>query len=118
MSSTTYLHEMSETDRQSIPEEIRDEDWVAAMWYAPFDIIDVDEVIYSSDGCNDGDNWVGVFRLKNGKFGYVSAGCDYTGWDCQAGGDGDIADTLEITIRDLCTDDDRRRFGIKLTEKV
>jgi hypothetical protein len=47
----------------------------------PFNIEDVVEVIASEDGEHDGDNWLGVFRLRDGRFGMVSAGCDYSGWD-------------------------------------
>lgn len=46
----------------------------------PFVPTDVAEVIASVDGENDGDEWVGVFRLHDGRFVTVTAGCDYTGW--------------------------------------
>jgi hypothetical protein len=42
---------------------------------------DVAEIIGMADGANDGPNWIGAFRLKDGRFAFVSAGCDYTGWD-------------------------------------
>lgn len=48
---------------------------------APFAISDVAEVIAVADGENDGENWLGVFRLRDGRFAFVTAGCDYTGWD-------------------------------------
>lgn len=47
---------------------------------APFATSDVAEVIAYADGENDGDEWVGVFRLYDGRFVAVVAGCDYTGW--------------------------------------
>lgn len=46
----------------------------------PFTREDVAEIIAMDDGCNDGPDWIGVFRLNDGRFAFVSAGCDYTGW--------------------------------------
>lgn len=46
-----------------------------------FDFNVIDKVIASCEGAHDEDDWIGVFKLKNGKFGLVIAGCDYTGWD-------------------------------------
>lgn len=42
---------------------------------------DVEEVIASSEGYNDGDSWIALCKLKDGKYGATEAGCDYTGWD-------------------------------------
>ena len=42
---------------------------------------DVIEVIAAVNGENDGPNWVGLFRLKDGRILLASGGCDYTGWD-------------------------------------
>lgn len=101
--------------RTDVPEAIRDSDWSeGAFAYAPFLITDVAEVVAAVDGYNDGDSWTGVFRLKDGRYGYLTAWCDYTGWDCQAGGHGDTRATLEEVIRELCTEDDRKRLGLKL----
>jgi hypothetical protein len=104
--------DLSEEEQAKIPEAIRDGDWCEAFGYAPFAITDVVEVIHVADGENDSDNWVGVFRLVDGTFGYVCAGCDYTGWGCQAGGAGEVRATLEEILTEACTDDDRRRFGV------
>ena len=41
---------------------------------------DVVRVVCCDDGENDEDNWVGVFELTGGRFLWISAGCDYTGW--------------------------------------
>ena len=60
---------------------------------------DVAEIIAIEEGYNDGDNWIGLFRLKDGRFGFLSAGCDYTGWDCQASGHAFVSDSLETMIR-------------------
>ena len=42
---------------------------------------DVVEIIAAVNGENDGDDWVGVFKLKDGRFLLAYGGCDYTGWD-------------------------------------
>jgi hypothetical protein len=48
---------------------------------SPFSRSDVIEILAAEDGENDGPDWVGVFRLRDGRYASVSAGCDYTGWD-------------------------------------
>ena len=45
-----------------------------------FDLDDVAKVISIDDGQNDERDWVGVFELKDGRFVFVAAGCDYSGW--------------------------------------
>jgi hypothetical protein len=47
---------------------------------------DIDRVIAWYEGENDGPNWLLLVALNDGRFAYTSAGCDYTGWDCQASG--------------------------------
>lgn len=42
---------------------------------------DVAEIIAAVNGENDGSEWLGVFRLKDGRFLMASGSCDYTGWD-------------------------------------
>ncbi len=41
---------------------------------------DVAEVLAMDEGENDGAEWVGVFRLTDGRWVAIRAGCDYTGW--------------------------------------
>jgi len=77
---------------------------------------DVADILYSDEGENDGAPWIGVFRLNDGRFLYVTAGCDYTGWDCQASGSSAVASTLEQLIRFGLVDQDRKRFGLTLEE--
>ena len=72
-----------------------------------FTVADVESVV--SAGMEWGDyaetTCVGIFRLKDGRFGYVSAGCDTTGWDCQAGGVIGIAASVEEARSHLTPDD-------------
>lgn len=47
---------------------------------ADFSREDVAEIIAVDDGENDGDDWIGLFKLNDGRFAAIRAGCDYTGW--------------------------------------
>lgn len=83
-----------------------------------YDYVDVPErrafldsivaVYADAEGENDGPNWLAVVEFSDGLFGYVSAGCDYTGWDCQAGGNIVYASSLEEVKNDLVLDDEGR----------
>jgi len=88
-------------------QEMKDSyDWREAFVYADhirvaynckpdgFSMDDVAEITAASEGENDGPSWLMCGRLNDGRWFYLSAGCDYTGWDCQAGGDAQVADTL------------------------
>jgi hypothetical protein len=46
----------------------------------PFTLDDVEDVIASVDGENDGPSWVAIVRLKDQRYAAIEAGCDYTGW--------------------------------------
>jgi hypothetical protein len=47
---------------------------------APFTRDDVAEVLHLEEGEQDGDHWIAVFRLRDGRFVSIRAWCDYTGW--------------------------------------
>jgi hypothetical protein len=59
----------------------------------------VAEIIAMIDGENDESDWVGLFRMNDGRFLAVVASCDYTGWDCQASNTMTVAATLGEVIR-------------------
>lgn len=66
---------------QTIEQMTADYDWKYAFeHYSQFQMDAVERVIASVDGENDVSNWSAVFALKDGRFGYLDAGCDYTGW--------------------------------------
>jgi len=46
-------------------------------------------------GHNDEDYWYWIIELKDGRFVLTSAGCDYTGWDCQSWGESRVAANIE-----------------------
>jgi hypothetical protein len=69
-----------------------DYDWKEAFGFAgnvrtamgcstePFGIDDVAEVLHSDEGENDGDSWIMAGKLNDGRYFFLSAWCDYTGW--------------------------------------
>jgi hypothetical protein len=112
---------------RTIPEELDNYDWEQAFMYAdgqpvigsaaepgPFDRADVEEVIAVVEGENDGESWLGAFRLSDGRFAFLAAWCDYTGWDCQAGGGAFVASSLHELLRFGVTPDERSRLGLSL----
>lgn len=109
--------------------ELEDYDWEEAFNYATPDKVigaGVDAATFGRDdvkaihgiapGDNDGDSWVICGELGDGRHFVLRAWCDYTGWDCQAGGDAEVAATRDEIIRFGCTEDDRRRMGLMLPE--
>ena len=46
----------------------------------PFTPEDIAETLYASEGENDEADWLWVGRLVDGRWAFVSAWCDYTGW--------------------------------------
>ena len=70
-------------------------DWIEAMKYAKFKFQDIEEVILAEEGENDERDWKLLVKLKNGKFGVLIAGCDYSGWDCQSDGNSWEFDEIE-----------------------
>lgn len=76
----------------------------------PFTREDVVEIIAKDEGENDGPDWIMLGKLRNGRYFFLSAGCDYTGWDCQAGGRAYIADTVEQLTQFAMNPDDRTRM--------
>ncbi len=81
-----------------------------------FGLDDVYEIISSIEGEHDGPNWMGVFRLKDGRFAFLSAGCDFSGWDCQASGYANVASSLERLIRFGISQGDRKALNMSLEE--
>lgn len=77
---------------------------------------DVAEISGMVEGENDGPDWVVYGRLTDGRWFVARGGCDYTGWDCQAGNGGDVADSKDNIIRFGLGTEERQRFGIVLDE--
>jgi hypothetical protein len=79
---------------------------------SPFGREDVEEIAGISEGENDEEDWRIYGRLKDGRWFYLEAWCDYTGWDCRAGGHVKIARTREECERYALTDRARQKFGL------
>lgn len=90
-------------------------DWAQALAYGTPELYV--KTIASSEGQGDGDSWIAAFECKDGRYAFLIAGCDYTGWGCQAGGNEYFAPTLEALQRGCMGIDDRRRLGILLPEE-
>jgi hypothetical protein len=77
---------------------------------------DVAEIIAYSDGEHDERDWVGLFRMNDGRFLVTVAGCDYTGWDCVASNSLTVTATKEDAIRFALDDAQRARLGLSSEE--
>jgi len=86
--------------------------------YEGFGFDDVAEVIASDDGENGGPDWIAALRLRDGRFAFLSAGCDYTGWDCQASGRTWLAASLDALVQWGLTEDARGRLAPQLDAAV
>ncbi|HYE07683.1 MAG TPA: hypothetical protein VEL07_19345 [Planctomycetota bacterium] len=77
---------------------------------ALFTRADVAEIAGMVDGENDEAPWIIYGRLNDGRWFFLEAGCDYTGWDCQAGGSAVVADDRDTIVRMAIPKDKRARF--------
>lgn len=93
---------------------IRTNPAIEGVSLSPISIDDVTEVIAMQEGENDGPSWIMAGRVKDGRYFFLSAGCDYTGWDCQASGDVMFAASREDLIRFCIPNDDRDRLSLTL----
>lgn len=82
----------------------------------PIDLVlrcNVVEVIASVNGENDGDSWICVVRLNDGRLACLEGSCDYTGWDCRAGNTITVASSMESLILTGMTPEWCRRLEIE-----
>lgn len=88
----SYYENKADFDKRGIDYDLR-----AAIKYnnPGFDAEDIDFVHALHEGEKDGNNWVWILSLKDGRLCHASGGCDYTGWDCQSDLDITFAKTLE-----------------------
>lgn len=92
-------------------------DWRNAFEVCGVSIHNVNEVILSDEGENDGRPWIAVVGWKGpeGKYAVIRAGCDYTGWDCRASGTIEFYNSLEESVSVLTlTEEERGRFGMSI----
>jgi hypothetical protein len=79
---------------------------------APFTREDVIHIEHATPGENNGPPWRICGLLADGRWFYLEAGCDYTGWDCQAGGSTTLADSRDALIQFALTQEARALWGL------
>ena len=75
---------------------------------------DVKLIKHIREGENDTLEWICIGQLKDGRWFNLEAGCDYTGWDCEASGSVVVADDYETLMRLGCNQETRSLFGYEL----
>jgi hypothetical protein len=83
----------------------------------PFTRADVAKIFNMREGENDGANWLIWGQLKDKRYFYIKAGCDYTGWDCQAGGSVWLGRKMEDFKRFGLDDEARKEWEISIDGK-
>ena len=78
----------------------------------PFDYPDLLQEYGRSEGENDESDWLIWGQLKDGRWFFIEAGCDYTGWDCRADGRAWVANSREALVRGGMGDEARHRLGL------
>lgn len=96
--------------RRVLPDRTKDDCWAGEG----FTREDVVEIVSMEEGEHEGPSWLGVFKLRDGCFAFLTAGCDYTGWDCQSWGDSYVSEGLFELIRWGLGNEDRDRLGLVL----
>lgn len=76
-------------------------DYAGAEGSNGFHLEDVAYVLASCMGENDGPDYHWLCAMKDHTYAYVSGGCDYTGWDCQADAKAEIFPTLKAAIQSV-----------------
>lgn len=77
-----------------------------------FNVDDVASVVAYDEGVNDESNWLILGTLTDGRIFYLSAGCDYTGWDCQCWGRSWVAHTMSDMIAYGIPEEERKRLKL------
>ncbi len=72
---------------------------------------DIADIVACDNGENDGRAWIALFQLKDGRYLWLSASCDCTGWDCRANGFTQIGDVLDVMVKFALGTEDRHRLG-------
>ena len=109
------------------PDEMREDyNWREAFKYGvapqpvegyegPLDAVtldDVEEVIAASAGENESASWLCIVRLRDRRFVFLDAWCDYTGWDCRGNASAWVHGDLDALVQFGCTREARERMGL------
>lgn len=98
---------------QSNPADLRPAVPGSTISLDPFTREDVAAIIAQQEGGNDGPPWRMVGQLTDGRWFYLEAGCDYTGWDCRSSGCVSLAASRAEVIEFGCTDEARKVLGLE-----
>ena len=82
---------------------------------SPFDRERVSRILGLSWGFNDGDDWICLGQLSDGRYFFIAAGCGYTGWGCQESGRSYVANTLNALSLNI-TAEERARIANSVKE--
>lgn len=77
---------------------------------------DVAKIIGTREGENDGRPWLIVGRTTDGRFFFISAWCDYTGWDCRSNGESRVAATWAALCLWGLTETERNELNLPAPE--
>lgn len=94
-----------------IAELAGDYDWCEAFSVSGYSLGDVREIVAFNEGANDEESWIILFKSTNERFVFLTAWCDYTGWDCQSGGNYYMSTDLRDLVLGQMGDEDRKRLG-------
>ena len=61
----------------------------------------VSSVCYYREGENEEEPWLIIGKFKSNEYFYFIASCDYTGFDCQGGGELVISPTWDILLNNI-----------------
>ena len=78
---------------------------------------DVLSIVAAVNGENDGDAWVGVFLLFDGRYCIAEGGCDYTGWDCRAGNSLSVTSSLQNAIKYGLSPEQQQRLRLTMEKQ-
>lgn len=79
---------------------------------SPFGLADVAVIFAATSGEPDEADWICWGQLRDGRFFSIRAGCDYTGWDCQAGGHAEVASSRALILAHGFDQDEQERLGL------
>ena len=108
-----WKHVFADCDEPNVDKEVEVAPPGADVSAAPISRSDVAEIIAAVNGENDGDEWMGVFKLKDGRFLFASGGCDYTGWNCQASNSMLVCGSMEDMMQFGLSPAEAERLGLK-----
>lgn len=78
-----------------------DSNWSSAFGCAGLDARLIATIERRRAGENDGDHWLCVGTLTDGRWFSLTAWCDYTGWGCQDGGEHYVDATRDGALKQL-----------------